>query len=68
MHITSAAGVLSLLEENEPELKIFALKKLDEIVNEFWPEISDAIDKIEVLHEDANFAERELAALVASKV
>ncbi|XP_066256919.1 26S proteasome non-ATPase regulatory subunit 1 [Euwallacea similis] len=68
MNITSAAGVISLLEEPRPELKIFALKKLDTIVDEFWPEISEAIEKIEILHEDKVFQQHQLAALVASKV
>lgn len=68
MNITSAAGIISLLEENQTELKVFALKKLDTIVDEFWAEISEAIEKIEVLYEDNGFPERHLAALVASKV
>lgn len=68
MNITSAAGIISLLEEPRPELKIFALKKLNQIVDEFWPEISEAIEKIEVLHEDKGFSQHDLAALVASKV
>ncbi|XP_018318888.1 26S proteasome non-ATPase regulatory subunit 1 [Agrilus planipennis] len=68
MNITSAAGVISLLDEPRPELKEFALKKLDNIVDEFWPEISEAIEKIEILHEDKIFPKHELAALVASKV
>lgn len=29
-----------------PELKIFALRKLDSIVDEFWPEISESIEKM----------------------
>ena len=32
-----------------PELKVFALKKLDMIVDEFWPEISEAIEKMYVI-------------------
>jgi len=68
MNITSAAGVISLLDEPASELKIFALRKLDAIVDEFWPEISEAIQKIEFLHEDKTFAQQSLAALVASKV
>ncbi|XP_011302873.1 26S proteasome non-ATPase regulatory subunit 1 [Fopius arisanus] len=68
MNITSAAGIISLLEEPMPDLKVFALKKLDLIVDEFWPEISEAIEKIEILHEDKSFNQHELAALVASKV
>ncbi|XP_072383530.1 26S proteasome non-ATPase regulatory subunit 1 [Diabrotica undecimpunctata] len=68
MNITSAAGIISLLDEPRPELKVFALKKLDSIVGEFWPEISEAIEKIEILHEDKVFQQHQLAALVASKV
>lgn len=68
MNITAAAGIISLLEEPMSELKVFALKKLDLIVDEFWPEISEAIEKIEILHEDKSFSHHELAALVASKV
>lgn len=68
MNITSAAGVISLLDETEPQLKVFALEKLNRIVNVFWAEISEAVDKIEVLYEDVAFKHRELASLVASKV
>ncbi|XP_055381283.1 26S proteasome non-ATPase regulatory subunit 1 [Condylostylus longicornis] len=68
MSITSAAGIISLLDESQPEIKIFALKKLDNIVDEFWPEISESIEKIEMLHEDRGFPENKLAGVVASKV
>ncbi|XP_076096035.1 26S proteasome non-ATPase regulatory subunit 1-like isoform X2 [Mytilus galloprovincialis] len=68
MNITSAAGVISLLDEPEPQLKVFALEKLNRIVNVFWAEISEAIGKIEILYEDVAFKNSELAALVASKV
>ncbi|KZC05203.1 26S proteasome non-ATPase regulatory subunit 1, partial [Dufourea novaeangliae] len=66
--LSFSAGIISLLEEPMPELKVFALKKLDMIVDEFWPEISEAIEKIEILHEDKAFPQHDLAALVASKV
>lgn len=66
--LTSAGGVIALLDEPMVELKEFALKKLDVIVNDFWPEISEAIQKIEILHEDKAFPQHKLAALVASKV
>lgn len=68
MNITSAAGIISLLNEPMPEVKIFSLRKLNLIVDEFWPEISEAITLIEILHEDKDFPQHELAALVASKV
>lgn len=41
-----SAGVISLLDEQSPDLKGFALKKLDTIVDEFWPEISESIEKM----------------------
>ncbi|KAJ3005211.1 proteasome regulatory particle base subunit [Thoreauomyces humboldtii] len=66
--LTSAAGVISLLDETEDELKVYALQKLDTLVDQFWAEISDAVTKIEVLYEDDQFKSRKLAGLVASKV
>ncbi|RIB20457.1 armadillo-type protein [Gigaspora rosea] len=66
--LTSAGGIIALLEEPEEELKIYALKKLNEIVDQFWAEISDAVQKIEILYEDESFPQRQLSALVASKV
>lgn len=66
--LTSASGILSLLEEEKYELKTYALEKLNVIVDEFWAEISEIIDKIEVLYEDEAFNNRKLASLVASKV
>ncbi|GFQ95967.1 26S proteasome non-ATPase regulatory subunit 1 [Trichonephila clavata] len=68
MNITSAGGILALLDENQEAVHDFALKKLDSIVDVFWPEISEAIQKIEVLYENEVFSSRQLAALVASKV
>ncbi|BFY99327.1 hypothetical protein BsWGS_02367 [Bradybaena similaris] len=68
MTITSAAGVISLLDEPEPQLKTFALTRLDSIVDVFWAEISESVGKIEVLYEDPQFMSNELAALVAAKV
>merc|ERR1712142_531050 len=48
----------------------FALRKLDMVVDEFWAEISDSIQTIEVVYEDKMYPTevRQLAALVASKV
>uniref|UniRef100_A0A2M4A5L8 26S proteasome non-ATPase regulatory subunit 1 n=1 Tax=Anopheles triannulatus TaxID=58253 RepID=A0A2M4A5L8_9DIPT len=68
VNITSAAGIICLLDEPVVELKVFALSKLNMIVDEFWPEISEAAEKIEMLHEDKGFSHHELAALVASNV
>ncbi|KKZ64345.1 26S proteasome regulatory subunit N2 [[Emmonsia] crescens] len=66
--LVSAAGLVGFLSEPDPELKVFALKSLDAQVDLLWTEIADSIDQIEALYEDGSFQERELAALVASKV
>ncbi|KAI8080599.1 armadillo-type protein [Thamnidium elegans] len=66
--LTSANGIIALLDEQQPELKVYALQQLNTLVDEFWAEISDSIAKIEILYEDSSFTKRELAALVASKV
>ncbi len=39
-------GIVALLSEPETELKVFALRKLDEIVNEFWAEIADSLQAL----------------------
>ncbi|ORY86168.1 armadillo-type protein [Protomyces lactucae-debilis] len=66
--ITSPSGLLALLNDSNVELQSFALTKLNEIVDASWPEISDDITSLEILYEDESFANRRLAALVASKV
>ncbi|ESO10941.1 hypothetical protein HELRODRAFT_71906, partial [Helobdella robusta] len=63
-----AAGIIALLDERDPEVKLFALGRLNEVVDIFWHEISEYVTKIEVIYEDSAFKHRDLAALVASKV
>ena len=36
MKITSASGIISLLDESQPELKEYALHKLNDIVDEWY--------------------------------
>lgn len=66
--ITSAAPYLSLLDEQDPSLKVYALQSLNTQVDQLWSEIANRITDIEQLFEDVQFTHRELAALVASKV
>jgi 26S proteasome regulatory subunit N2 len=40
------AGILSLLDENTEKSLIYALQRLNSIVDVFWPEISDSISKM----------------------
>jgi 26S proteasome regulatory subunit N2 len=44
------AGVLSLLDEPDPQLRVQALEILDTIVDDFWAEISDYIAKMYGIH------------------
>lgn len=64
----TASGYTSMLEEPDHGIQLAALETLNKIVDEFWPEVAEAISQIESLHEDKTFPNRELAALVASKV
>ena len=66
--LTSAVGVVGFLSEPDPELQIFALRKLNEEIDSLWTEVAGSIGEIEALYEDETFPERELAALVAAKV
>eukprot|EP00118_Oscarella_pearsei_P025711 m.308636 g.308636 ORF g.308636 m.308636 type:complete len:963 (+) comp44414_c0_seq1:75-2963(+) len=68
MTLTSAAGFLALLDEKEAELKSFALRNLNELVDQFWPEIAESVSTIEELCEDYSFASNQLSSLVVSKV
>lgn len=66
--LKSITGILSLLQEQEPEIKIFALSKLNEIVDRFWPEMSESIPMLEALFEQDLFNSKELVALLISKI
>lgn len=68
VNITSAAGILALLQETDDRLIAYSLKQLNTLVDMFWAEISDSITSIEMIYENEQFKDRELAALVASKV
>ncbi len=57
-----------MLDEPDSGVKLAALRTLNQVVDEFWPEISDRISQIESLFEDVEFPDRELAALLGSKV
>ncbi|EGC36277.1 26S proteasome regulatory subunit S1 [Dictyostelium purpureum] len=69
MAVVSVSNYLSLLDEDQTELKSFSLEKLDTLVDEFWAEIaSNSIDKIKKLSQNKQFPKHELASLVLSKV
>ena len=66
--VSSAAGLLALLDDSDEKLQRYALTNLDKVVDQFWFQISSSIASVEALYEDDEFPDRELAALVASKV
>ncbi|RPA80049.1 26S proteasome regulatory complex, non-ATPase subcomplex, Rpn2/Psmd1 subunit [Ascobolus immersus RN42] len=68
VQFTSVAGVIGLLDEPDQAIQTHALQQLDQLVNDYWTEIADSVPKIEELYEDETFPQRQLAALVASKV
>ena len=42
----NAAGILSLLDESELEVKVFALQRLNTLVDRFWAEIAESVSKL----------------------
>ncbi|KAG5226684.1 26S proteasome regulatoryfamily protein [Salix suchowensis] len=68
--VSSAGGLLAMLNESHPLLKQHALYNLNNLVDRFWPEISTSVPIIESLYEDDEFDlhQRQLAALLVSKV
>lgn len=68
MALVSAAPFLLLLNEpGDYTLKEYALKLLNDLVNNHWAEIANSLDTLEQLWEDTQFPLRQLAALVVSK-
>jgi hypothetical protein len=47
--LVSLGGILSLLDENTEKGPVYALHRLNAMVDVFWPEISDSISKVYVL-------------------
>nr|XP_028956584.1 26S proteasome non-ATPase regulatory subunit 1 homolog A isoform X2 [Malus domestica] len=68
--VSSAGGLLAMLNETHPLLKLHALSNLNRLVDGFWPEISTSVTIIEKVCEDEEFDlhQRQLAALLVSKV
>ncbi|KAH9600310.1 Proteasome/cyclosome repeat [Trypanosoma melophagium] len=68
--LSSSKGVLALLREPDPDVLRFALKRLVQLVDTYWYEISSDLPLIEELHESSDLEKNTqmLAALVASEV
>lgn len=50
VNITSAAGIIALLEETDERLVVYALKQLNSLVDMFWAEIADSITTMFVFY------------------
>ncbi|XP_042047599.1 26S proteasome non-ATPase regulatory subunit 1 homolog A-like isoform X1 [Salvia splendens] len=61
---SSAGGLLAMLKETHPTLKLHALTHLNAFVDYFWPEVADCILLIKSLYEDEDYGQKELAALL----
>ena len=44
--LVSAAGLVGFLSEPDPELRVFALKKLDSEVDLLWTEIAGSVGQM----------------------
>lgn len=68
--VSSGKGTLALLRESDATVIHFALKRLENLVETFWHEVSEDLPLIEKLHDTITLPEetRKLAALVASRV
>lgn len=74
--------MIALLDDPSTEIRVHAVRVLNDIVSWGWPEISDAMTKMYVIHnlfinyliysetmaKDTSFAQHHLAALLVSKV
>ena len=47
--LESAAGVLSLLKEDDTRLKVIALKKIDKHIDYYWHEIAEHVNEMYLL-------------------
>ena len=64
----SAAHFLAMLNDSIVEKQVYALRKINQVVDHYWHEISDQLPRIESLMDEESFPEKQLAASIASKV
>jgi hypothetical protein len=54
----SAAHFLAMLNDSIVEKQVYALRKINQVVDHQWHEISDQLPRIESLMDDENFPEK----------
>jgi len=57
-----------MLEESDPQIKVYALKKLNLVIDQAWPEAASYLSLLESLSSDKGFSETNLASFVTAKV
>jgi 26S proteasome regulatory subunit N2 len=65
--MSSARGILALLDDEDTRVRAKALELLYPLVDTYWAEIAEKVETIEALSEMEDFSHTELAAAVASK-
>ena len=67
--INTATSFLALLQEDDPQMKSLALDKINLLVDEHWPEISDHIRLFKDYYEKKTLSDKQnLLALILSKL
>ena len=65
--LSSAAGMLAMLDSTDNRVRTAALTRLYPVVDTFWSEIQQSLLTLEELSEDISFNSHALASAVASK-
>lgn len=69
---SSAAGLISLLADPDPEIQSYAIEELNEVAPLYWAEISEVVAEIEALSEPDTSSlspeSQHLASLLCSKI
>ena len=67
--LNTATSYLAMLQEDDREIKSHVLDKLNQLVDEYWAEISDYITNLENLFKSNELPEKQkLIALILSKI
>lgn len=67
--LNTATSYLAMLQEDDLEIKSHVLDKLNQLVDEYWAEISDYIINLESLFKSNELPEKQkLIALILSKI
>ena len=68
LRMNSAQGILSMIEEKDQDIQIYALKKLNLVIDQAWPEAASYLSQLEFLASNKYFPEHLLANYVTAKV